>query len=74
MWCKFSNMGESHNHKDRIWESKQTRSKNLASMYMMLKDHKDELVWRKVVTGCDSDTLGLSTGRQLLGVAKEGTH
>ena len=26
MRCKFSNMGESHNHKDRIWESKQTRS------------------------------------------------
>ena len=60
MWCKFSNMGESHGHKDRIWESKQTRSENLANMYLLAKDHKVEMGWRKVVSGYDSDTLGLS--------------
>ena len=60
MWCKFSNMGEAHGHKDRIWESKQTKSENMANMYMLAKDHKTELAWRKVVSGCDSDTLGLS--------------
>ena len=32
MWCKFSNMGEAHGHKDRIWESKRTKSDNLANM------------------------------------------
>ena len=60
MWCKFSNMGEAHGHKDRIWESKRTKSENLANMYLLAKDHKAEMGWRKVVTGCDSDTLGLS--------------
>jgi hypothetical protein len=60
MWCKFNNMGEAHNHKDRIWESKQTKSENLANMYLTVKDHKESLAWRKVVSGCDSDTLGLS--------------
>ena len=60
MWCKFSNMGEDHGHKDRIWESKQTRSENLANMYILAKDHEVEIGWRKVVSGCDSDTLGLS--------------
>ena len=51
MWCKFSNMGESHGHKDRIWDSKQTKSENLANMYLLAKDHKAELGWRKVVSG-----------------------
>ena len=60
MWCKLSNIGEAHRHKDRIWECKQTKSENLANMYMLAKDHKADLAWRKVVSGCDSDTLGLS--------------
>ena len=60
MWCKFSNMGEDHGHKDRIWESKHTRSDNLANIYMLAKDHKVDMAWMKVVSGCDSDTLGLS--------------
>ena len=51
MWCKFSNMGEAHGHKDRIWESKRTKSENLANMYLLAKDHKAEMGWRKVVTG-----------------------
>ena len=51
---------QQHGHKDRIWDSKQTKSENLANMYLLAKDHKAELGWRKVVSGCDSDTLGLS--------------
>ena len=43
MWCKFSNMGEDHGHKDRILESKQTKSENLANMYIPAKDHKVEM-------------------------------
>ena len=34
MWCKLSNMGEAHGHQGRIWDSKQTKSKNLANMYL----------------------------------------
>ena len=51
MWYKFSNMREAHGQKDRIWESKRTKSENLANMYLLAKDHKAEMGWRKVVTG-----------------------
>jgi hypothetical protein len=60
MWCKFTNIGETHGQKDRVWESKTTTSENLASMHLLLKDHKEKLATRKFGSGCDSDTLGLS--------------
>ena len=37
-----------------------TRSQNLASLRLLLKDHKKELKTRQVVSGCDSNTVGLS--------------
>ena len=36
-----------------------TRSQNLASLRLLLKDHKRELKTRQVVSGCDSNTVGL---------------
>ena len=60
MWLKMTNLGEKHNHEDRARESKIGKSTNLASMYLLLKDHKEKLSTRPVVTGCDSNTLGLS--------------
>ena len=40
--------------------SKTTKSNNLSSLYFLLKDHKEMLAWRPVVTGCNGNTLGLS--------------
>ena len=60
MWIKMTCLGEAHNHEDRARESKLSKSQNLASMYLLLKDHKEKLSTRPVVTGCNSNTLGLS--------------
>ena len=60
MWIKMTNLGEQHNHEDRARESKISKSQNLANMYLLLKDHKETLSTRPVVSGCDSNTLGLS--------------
>ena len=60
MWLKMTGLGEAHNHEGRARESKIVKSQNLASMYLLLKDHKQKLSTRPVVSGCDSNTLGLS--------------
>ena len=60
MWLKMTCLGEAHNHEDRARESKLSKSLNLADMYLLLKDHKETLSTRPVVTGCNSNTLGLS--------------
>ena len=60
MWIKMTNQGENHNHEGRTRESKISRSNNLAQMRLLLKDHKENRATRAVVSGCDSNTLGLS--------------
>ena len=57
---RMMNSGENHDLMDRIMTSKQSESENAATKYHMYKDHKAEGGWRPVVSGCKSDTLGLS--------------
>jgi hypothetical protein len=53
--------GENYGHQPRIMESKTTRSNNTADMHLLYKDHKKEpRKTRPMVTGCTSNTLGLS--------------
>ena len=59
-WTNILNSGTDHGHKDRILKSKQSESQNSASKYFMYKDHKLEGGYRPVVSGCNSDSLGLS--------------
>ena len=54
------NTGVNHDHLERIITSKQSESENAAAKYFMYKDHKAEGGYRPVVSGCNSDTLGLS--------------
>ena len=54
------NAGESHGHMKRITDSKITNSETVAPMYYLFKDHKEAESWRPVVSGCNSNTLGLS--------------
>ena len=54
------NAGSDHEHQNRIIKSKMSESENAAAMYDMYKDHKAEGGYRPVVSGCNSDTLGLS--------------
>ena len=60
MILKIVNAGESHGHLKRITNSKITHSETSAPMYYMYKDHKKGGGWRPVVSGCNSNTLGLS--------------
>ena len=60
MLVKCMNMGEKNDHLQRILDSKLTTSELSAPMYYMFKDHKAEGGWRPVVSGCSSNTLGLS--------------
>ena len=60
MWLKILNAGESHGHFSRIKNSKTIESETAASKYFMFKDHKSGGGYRPVVSGCSSDTLGLS--------------
>ena len=60
MLLKVFNAGESHNHLTRITNSKIVNSENTASKYYLFKDHKEKESWRPVVSGCTSNTLGLS--------------
>ena len=60
MILKIVNAGEMHGHHKRIRDSKITHSETSAPMYFMYKDHKKEGGWRPVVSGCNSNTLGLS--------------
>ena len=59
MWCKMNNAGEDKGHKNRIIESKVSKSKNIAKMYVLYKDHKEDDDTRPVVTGCNSNTRGV---------------
>ena len=60
MILKILNAGETHGHHKRITDSKIVDSETSAQMYFMFKDHKKEGGWRPVVSGCTSNTLGLS--------------
>ena len=57
---KIFKVGEEHGHLKRVTESKLQESENCAPKYYMYKDHKREGGWRPVVSGCSSNTLGLS--------------
>ena len=59
-WCKFWQSGKKHGHTARIMTSKTTISNNVASMWLALKDHKPGEKSRAIVTGCTSNTRGLS--------------
>jgi hypothetical protein len=59
-WCKMWRSGEMHGHKERIIDSKVCRSCKVASMYILVKDHKLDGSTRPVVTGCSSNTRGMS--------------
>ena len=60
-WSKMLGSGDSHGHRDRIIDSKVVSSEQLASLYLMYKDHKKEKgSTRPVVTGCNSNTKGFS--------------
>ena len=60
-WAKMWGSGDSHGQRDRIIDSKVVSSEQLASLYLMYKDHKKEKgTTRPVVTGCTSNTKGFS--------------
>ena len=59
-WSKMWGSGETHNHRDRIIDSKIVSSEQLADLYLMFKDHKEGRKSRPVVTGCTSNTRGFS--------------
>ena len=59
-WSKMWGSGDSHNHRDRIIDSKVVSSEQLADLYIMYKDHKEGRKSRPVVTGCNSNTKGFS--------------
>ena len=60
MLVKIFNMGENNGHLQRILDSKLTNSEQAAPKYFMFKDHKEGGGWRPVVSGCSSNTLGMS--------------
>ena len=60
MLCKLLNAGENHDHIERIINSKVGESEATAPKYFLYKDHEKEESWRPVVSGCMSNTLGLS--------------
>ena len=59
-WGKMWGSGDNHDHRSRIVNSKKTCSENTADMYILLKDHKEGEKTRPIVTGCTSNTLGMS--------------
>ena len=59
-WCKMWQSGKNHGHTKRIMVSKTTISNNVAKMWLALKDHKPGDKSRGIVTGCTSNTRGLS--------------
>ena len=60
MFIKMWNIGENSNHGQRVRDSKITHSSNVATMSLLLKDHKKDLKTRPVVSGNESNTVGLS--------------
>ena len=59
-WGKIWRSGEYNDHRSRIVNSKKTCSENTADLYILLKDHKEGEKTRPIVTGCTSNTLGMS--------------
>ena len=59
-WGKVWRSGDDHDHRGRIINSKKTASENTADLYILLKDHKEGEKTRPIVTGCTSNTLGMS--------------
>ena len=59
-WCKMWRSGQRHGHLARIMTSKTTTSNNVASMWLALKDHKEGGKSRGIVTGCTSNSKGMS--------------
>ena len=60
MWCKIWGTGKGHKQLGRVVDSKRNSSEEVADMYLLVKDHKETLQTRPVVTGCKSNTKGLS--------------
>ena len=60
MFIKITGMGDTWGHGPRMRASKMTKSKNTASLFLQLKDHKAVLDSRGVVSACNSNTVGLS--------------
>ena len=60
MFIKITGMGDTWGHGPKMRASKMTRSKNTASLFLQLKDHKAELDSRGIVSACNSNTVGLS--------------
>ena len=60
MFIKMTGMGDDWGHGPRMRSSKMTKSKNTASLFLQLKDHKAELDSRGVVSACNSNTVGHS--------------
>ena len=57
----MNSSGENWSHMPRIMESKTSKSRNVAKMRLLYKDHKAlPRKTRPLVTGNSSDTLGLS--------------
>ena len=78
-WAKMWGSGDSHGQRDRIIDSKVVSSEQLASLYLMYKDHKKEKgTTRPVVTGCTSNTKGFSNSvsdlLESVNKAKEGGY
>ena len=59
-WTKMWGSGEHDGQGDRIIDSKVVSSEQLADMYLLFKDHQDGRASRPVVTGCNSNTKGLT--------------
>ena len=60
MMIKITGMGGRWGHGYRMRSSKMTKSKNTASLFLLLKDHKAVLDSRGVVSANNSNTVGLS--------------
>ena len=55
-WAKMWGSGDAHSYRDRIIDSKVVTSEQLADLYLLYKDHKEQKATRPVVTGCNSNT------------------
>ena len=60
-WVKMYGTGANNGHTYRVIDSKISRSKNISTMYLVVKDHKKEPgKSRPIVTGNSGHTRGLS--------------
>ena len=55
-----SHVSQSDDHMERVVDSKQSESENVAPKCLLAKDHKKEGGFRPVVSRCSSESLGLS--------------